>query len=154
LNSNNILTIAAMELNEYIFPVPPPSYTVSSLNKLLFYVPQKGDFRNYKYDIIKSKKQKLPNTYIKQIEQIEQSIEIEQIECSDNFDSPKADGYNGCSLNRDTEVSKCDTDLVERSRRTKISVPNFMKQRSHLKNIHRNENSDSFGTPFYKENNT
>lgn len=50
-----------MEFNRFIFPVPPPTYTANSLSQLLFYIPQKGDFRSYKYGANKAKTLLIPS---------------------------------------------------------------------------------------------
>lgn len=40
-----------MELNSYLFPSPEPTYTAKTLQKLLFYIPHKGDFRKHCYKL-------------------------------------------------------------------------------------------------------
>ncbi|CAI2368056.1 unnamed protein product [Moneuplotes crassus] len=123
-----------MELNKLIFPAPKPTYTVKNFKDMLFYVPQEGNFRSFKYDISEKKKRK-----------------VERKITSKDFPQQVYRTPKGKFKNSETKLSDSLSDVTNASngvemrelpRQTEINVPSFSKTKSPFKRMGRTYSSN------------
>ena len=125
-----------MELNKYIFPVPDSTYTVKNYKDLLFYIPLKGDFRHYKYDIKNNNRGISPVLRLSVGDSPQLVYETPRGKFKNFIEKP-------IELQTDGTITSFNMDTIEMSRKTKIKVP-FLKQRSHLKKLNNTTTFKSF----------
>ena len=126
-----------MELNNFLFPIPRPSYSAKSFKEKLFYIPHKGDFKNHQS--IKSKRAKLKSYWLSiSSKPIKESKDVtEKMQTSSKWARSVPFGFPDINQSTDaTQFAKEDfsNEEVEISRDTKVYVPSFQKQISPFKN--------------------